>query len=417
MATSTETIPETGAGSGNEQYKQKFGSLPGLIIIVAIGFALYFGMKAIGGMHAILSYEEILGHIKNGTATGHLYWFFMNFTEPDFYGGLVSAIFILVGGFVAWLLAVKKTKWAGFEICYGQAKIWPWVFASQILSLVLTLYAFQFITMFHTLELSWVPTFIVLVSVPPSMVLMYGPGVKTLVTASVIGAAICTPAAYWINQAITTLAPMHTKMPIAVANVLAMAITGIIAASVCHVLPWMKKTEIPMINNTNAPKEKPYSAKWLMRRTITDLSEPLFYGSDIASGFLIVGVILEWILNNDHSTGGAAAIPAILLSQIISGAVGVFLYTNKYIERGWYATYVPVVCIAPACVLLFGDTIPVILFSSILGAIIGAPLAEEITDRLPKFIHPTVANVTSMGVGTIMVVAVMQCMPWFTITI
>jgi hypothetical protein len=383
-----------------------FGSLPGLIAINAIGFVLYFGLQAVGGMNAIWSYEEVFANLK--TPTGQFYWFMMNWTEPNFYGGLISSSFLLGGSFVAWRLAVGKSKWAGFEICYGNANLWPWIFASQVFSLLLTLYAFQFITLFDAEGTVWIPSFIVLVSVPASMLLLYGPSLSTFITVSVLGAAICTPVAYWLSQATASL-----NMPGAVNNVLAMAVVGLIAGSVCNALPWIKKVEIKKIDNSNAPKEDEYSATWLMRRTIADLAEPLFYGNDLAAAFLLVGVILEWILNPAHATSGAKVLPAILLSQLMSGSIGVFLYTNKYKEKGWYATYVPVVCVAPACVLMFGATLPVIVFSSVLSAIISAPFADYISSRLPPYIHGTVGNVTSMALCTALVAGVMYCTPWF----
>lgn len=66
-------------------------------------------------------------------------------------------------------------------VCYESARIWPWVFASQILSLFFTEYLFGYIHLFG-LGNAWIPTFIVIAGVPPSMVLMYGPGWKTLFT-------------------------------------------------------------------------------------------------------------------------------------------------------------------------------------------------------------------------------------------
>ena len=300
---------------------------------------------------------------------------------------------------------MRKSKYAGFEICYGSAGMWPWIFASQILSLLLTEYVFGYFFLFDR-GLSWIPTFIVLVGVPPSLLLLYGPSIKNLITASVLGASICTPTAYWLAQVTA-----EWNVPGAVNNVIAMAITGITAGCVCRVLPWMDRVELRPSSNPDAPPENYYSASWLMRRTVADLTEPLFYGNDVAAVFLLAGVCMEWIMNPAQLTGGAMMLPAIILSQFISGGLGVFLYTNKYKELGWYATYVPVVCTAPACILMFGATMPVILFSSVAGAVIGAPLAEYINSRKPDYIHGTVGNVTAMGLSTIIVAAALYCMP------
>lgn len=391
--------------SNKKQHEQRFGSVTGLTGIIAIGFVLYFVLSAAPAMNILPSYEQVVSDIN--TPINQFIWFFINFTEPDFYAGPLSSVFLLAGAAVAWQLGIRKSKYAGFGICYGNASIWPWIFASQMLSLLLTQYAFGYITLFSKGS-TWVPTFIVLVSVPASMLLLYGPSIKNLITVSVLGAAISTPAACWIAQVTA-----NWGIPGAANNVFSMVFVGVVAGSVCHILPWMDKVEIIADNNPNVPAEDYYSASWLMRRTIADLTEPLFYGSDIAAIFLLVGVCIEWILNPALLTGGAKMLPAIILSQFISGGLGVFLYANRYKELGWYATYVPVVCTAPACVIMFGPTMPVIIFASIASAVMGAPLAEWANDNKPDYIHGTVGNVMSMTLSTIILAAVMNCMPWF----
>jgi len=389
-----------------EQTKQlqKYGSPLGLALTIGVGFALYAFLSFVPKLAILPSYERIISTID--TPASQLAWLLINFTEPEFYAGIITSIFLLVGAVVAWLLAVRKTRYAGFEICYGSAHMWPWVFASQILSLLMTEYLFGYMGLFD-LGGTWIPTFIVIVSVPPSMVLMYGPGMKTLLTASVLGAVLCTPAAHWIAQATA-----GWGIPGATSNVLAMAITGIIAGAVCRVLPWMEKREARPTDNPNAEQIDYGSVTWVLRRTIADLSEPQFYGSDIVSAFILVGVCIECVLNPMLLSGGADQLPAIILSQFISGGIGVFLYTSKYQEKGWYATYVPVVCTAPACILMHGATMPIILVSSILGGVIGAPIAQWLDDRRPDFIHGTVCNVTAMAISTIFVSAVIGCISW-----
>lgn len=53
-----------------------------------------------------------------------------------------------------------------------------------------------------------------------------------------------------------------------------------------------------------------------------------------------------------------------------------FLYAGKFDNGGWYATYVPVVSVGPACVLMYGANIPVAVFAGVLGGIIGGPIAQ-----------------------------------------
>ena len=387
-----------------EKKYEKYGSPAGLILTIGIGFALYYILGAVHGQLDQGAYTKLVESVY--TPGNQLLWFLINWTEPEFFAGPVSTICLLAGALIAWLLSIRKSKYAGIEICYGSARIWPWVFASQVLSLIFTEYLFGYLHLFDT-GLTWIPTFIVIVSVPPSMVLMYGPGFTTLLTASILGAVLCTPTAYWISQATASWG-----IPGAANNVLCMVVAGVIAGCVCRVLPWMKKRAIPRTGNFNDPGIDYKSPLWILRRTLADFTEPQFYGNDIAGLFVIIGVIIDWLIHPSLLCGGANQLPAILLSQFISGGLGVFLYTGRYQERGWYGTYVPVVCTSPACILLHGSTMPIILISGILGGIIGAPIAHWLEDRRPEFIHGTVPNVFAMALSTVIVSAVIMCIPW-----
>ena len=387
-----------------EKKYEKYGSPAGLILTIGIGFALYYILGAVHGQLDQGAYTKLVESVY--TPRNQLLWFLINWTEPEFFAGPVSTICLLAGALIAWLLSIRKSKYAGIEICYGSARIWPWVFASQVLSLIFTEYLFGYLHLFDT-GLTWIPTFIVIVSVPPSMVLMYGPGFTTLLTASLLGAVLCTPTAYWISQATASWG-----IPGAANNVLCMVVAGVIAGCVCRVLPWMKKRAIPRTGNFNDPGIDYKSPLWILRRTLADFTEPQFYGNDIAGLFVIIGVIIDWLIHPSLLCGGANQLPAILLSQFISGGLGVFLYTGRYQERGWYGTYVPVVCTSPACILLHGSTMPIILISGILGGIIGAPIAHWLEDRRPEFIHGTVPNVFAMALSTVIVSAVIMCIPW-----
>lgn len=385
---------------------KRFGSPVGLLAVFILGFALYAILDAVQGNGAVIfDYDMVLENINNGS--GMIYWFFMNFTEANFIGGFFTSIFLLLGGAASWLLCLKGSKFSGFETCYGNARIWPWVFASQVLSLVIAMFVCDYMSLFD-LGLYWIPTFITIVNVPPAIMLLYGPSVSTLLTGAIMGGVFCTPMAYWLSQII---APWN--IPGVVANVGAMAVVGWAAATICHVLPWMKRVEVHPVEAMADRKEDTYSPFWLIRRTIAEFSEPLFYGSDVAGAFMIVGLLIDWILSPRLLTGGAMAIPAILLTQVVAGGIGSFLYAEQWEKKGWYATYVPVVSCSPACVLMFGASIPVALFAGIAGGIIGAPMADYIGERMADYIPCTVANVISMVLSTILLATAMYILPWF----
>ena len=383
------------------------GSAAGFAVCIGIGFVFYFGLTALSGSNQTLDYNHLIDGILNSFPK-QMAWFFMNFTEAQFYASVFAGIGLILGGFAAWILALKNSRFAGFDICYGSSTMFPWVLASQVLSLALALFVFRYIEGFADPQVTWLNTFITVVGAPPAVMLLYGPSVSALLTASVLGGLICAPTAVWIGNSIVT--PLN--LPGVVANVSAMAVTGIIVCMVCKVLPFVKKAEIKP-HRSGSVNEDVYSTSWFIRRVLADFSEAPFYGNEVASIFLLAGVTISTIICGTHGAYGSGAVPAILLSQFVGAAVGVFLYVDKFVDGGWYATYVPVVSVGPACVLFFGATVPAALFAGVLGGIMGGPVAQYFSEKLPEGVHGTVANVTSMTVCTVITAVVMGALPWF----
>ncbi|MGM0470968.1 MAG: hypothetical protein ACQEQI_01595 [Bacillota bacterium] len=399
--------------SESKFFVQPTGSIVGLLSTLGLGFIIYFLLNNIRNVSQWLSYNEIVA--KAGDNIGYKFiWFLMNFTEAEFYAGVLASLGIIIGGFIAWRLDVKRSKWAGFNVSYG-TNLWPWVFGSQLISLFIAIFVLNFTRYFSGGDYTWLPTFISVVGVPPAVMLIYGPSIRALLTGSTLGGILSFPIAFWLMNNILPI----LEVPGVVANVFTMAITGVIVLEVCRVLPWLEQKELNLIKS-DQPKlsadeklEQMSKPTWFIRRVLADFSEAQFYGNEIAGGFILLGVSLDWILNTGHAAYGSGAIPAIILSQFIGAAVGVYLYFNKYVEDGWYATYVPVVSVGPGCVLMFGASIPVAVFAGVLGGILGGPVAEYLAVKLPEELHPTIANVTSMGICTIVVSVVMKALPWF----
>ena len=382
--------------------KRLVGSIPGFAITVAIGFILYFGLNFLGGKSA-LTYNAIIDNITNEPIK-QIAWLFMNFTEPQFYAGVFSGAAVILGGIVAWILAMKNSKYAGFDICYGSSSLFPWVLASQLLSAGLAIFVYRYINLFNLPNTTWIATFISIVGAPPSIMLLYGGSITTLLTASILGGLMCAPVATWISSAI--VGPLG--IPGVVANVLTMAITGTIICYICKVLPWIKAVPVKPHRKAAAPADDVYSAKWFVRRCLAEFSEAQFYGNEVAGIFVIVGAVIDWVVSAELPAYGGGLLPGILLSQFIGAAVGVLLYTCKFEDGGWYATYVPVVAVGPACVLMFGGSIPVAVFAGVLGGILGGPVADYFSTKLPEGVHGTNANVMSMALCTTVVAMVMK---------
>lgn len=386
--------------------KERLGSLSGFVITVAGGLLLYFLLVNVKLEGSYPGYGDVIKDAA--TNLPHkLAWFFMSFTDAQFYEGVIASLALILGGFIAYMLDRKGSSKAGFPICYG-SNMWPWVLASQVLSLFLAIFVLNYIS-FLGGEVTWIPTFITVVGAPPALMLIYGGNYKNLFTVSILGGVISFPIAFWMmNNIIPVL-----KVPGVVGNVLTMAITGIILCSICKVLPWMKKVQSKEIKRKHLKYDQSLENMkkplWFIRRVLADFSEAQFYGNEIAGTFVIIGVIIDFLLNATHPGSGSGLLPAIILSQVIGSAVGVFLYFSKFLNGGWYATYVPVVSVGPACVLMFGGGIWIAIISGVLGGIIGPPLAEYLYNKLPDGYHPTIGNVTSMAITTIIVAVTIGC--------
>lgn len=389
------------------------GSPVGLAVNLAIGVIAYLLLSALVSLPGLvpgLAYDQLIAGIT-ASVPKQLAWALMDFTEPEFYASAFAGAGTILGGFVAWQLARRHSKFAGFSICYGEHEMFPWVLASQALSLGLTIFVFRFIDGFDAAPgVTFVATFIPIVAAPPAAMLLYGPSVPALLTSSVLAAALCSPTATWISAHVTS--PLG--LPGVVANVAAMALTGFAIFMVLKVLPWVKKVDVPDIRPTLTPVEDVRTPLWAVRRVIAEFSEAPFYGNEVASLVMFAGLILGTVLNPAMNVNGAgAALPAIVLSQFVSAAVGVFLYAGKFERGGWYATYVPVVSCGPACVLALGASVPVAVAAGVLGGILGGPLAEFFASLLPEDVHPTVANVASMAATTSFVYIAMAALPFF----
>ena len=395
--------------NNNQKQTSYSGPILGFVITTLIGFALYGFLSVIQQTSNAISVVTIAENAHSNILY-KLLWFLMNFTDPEFYASFLASAFIIFGGVLAWRLDKKRSKYRGFNVCYG-TNMFPWVFGAQVLSAGIAIFV-----MGYTRDLSatntWVPTFITIVGAPVAIMYIFGPSVQALLTGSILGGVISVPIATWISS---TIIPV-IEVPGVVANVMTMALTGALLIQVCYVLPWMKKVPMSPIDYQEPALSQEEelanvkTTKWFVRRAFADFSEAQFYGNEIAGLFVIVGACLDFILFPQIASN---MLGSILLGQFVAGGVGILLYHEQYAKQGWYATYVPVVSVAPACILAFGGGIPVALVAGVLGGIISAPTAEFFAKKLPDGFHGTIANVTSMAISTIIVYTVMNILPCF----
>ncbi|MDO5717382.1 MAG: hypothetical protein Q4P34_00225 [Tissierellia bacterium] len=395
--------------------KYTTGSLLGYLILVGVGLLLYFLLTPINNSGALLQpYGVLIGDLQKDSFIAKIIWMIKDFSEGQFYGGLFAGLGLILGGCVAWFLDVKRSKLRGFSITYG-LNIWPWILLSQILALSFSVFALKYLNLIDGVNFSWLPTFLLLVGAPQAVLCVFGPSISALITGVLLASFLSLPIANFVGNYI--MVPIG--MPQTIANYIALALSITLTLQVCKLAPWIKKTAHPVIreNHVELTEEQKYdllkSPLYLIRRSLADFTDCYFYGNEWPSLFLIIGALIDWLINFEHGMGGAGVFPAILLSQLVSGGLGVFLYGRKHLEYGWYPTYVPVVSIGPFCVLTFGTGLHVVFFAGILGGIIGAPFAELLNRNLPDDMHGVIPNVLAMAITTMTVISVMRALPWF----
>ncbi len=161
-----------------------------------------------------------------------------------------------------------------------------------------------------------------------------------------------------------------------------------------------------------AAAESPVAAaRWFLG----DMTEPLFYKSDLAALGLLAGAGLSWWIGRrrgrDKRGGGlgpwilASASLSLLLSNLAFGWM---------LDDGWQPTFVPFVCVAPAMVILYGAGWRTCITGAVLGAATVTPLALIFipTVASPLGLPPVVANVLAMSVGSVLAFLVARRLPW-----
>ena len=394
--------------------------LPEFIGVVVFGFVLYLIMSAVQDRlelsPSLFSFETWLERAPD-SALYRFFWLIGDTTEPTFYASLLGGFGLLAFALLAHLLYQAGSGWRGIPISYGTG-LWPWIFIASLIGLGLSVVLFG-----GLLSGGWVPTFVPFVSVPAAVVFVYGAGWKNALTGAILGALVTFPIAYLIIQYV--LAPLG--LPGVIGAVTGMWLGAIIVFEICRYLPWMSLEGAPpegghipeTREGTDLPEPPPpvdpNSRGWFGRRVLADFSEAQFYGNEWASAGLLLGTLLSWVLNPLHPALGTGLLPAVILSQVLTSAVGVFLYYERWRDLQWYPTFVPLVSVAPAMALAFGGTMQSILLGAVLGAIVAPPVAQFVIDRLPDHWHLFIGNTFSMALCSLVVFLILRYLLGFEV--
>lgn len=324
-----------------------------------------------------------------------LRWVLGDISEVAFYKHELASLGLLGGAYLAWWASRTGKSWQGFAISYGTG-LWPWLVTSSLLGLLLSNALWGWTVTADT----WQPTFAAFVSLPAAMVLMFGGGWKVTLNGAVLGALLVTPMCLlMVNYLCVPLG-----LPAVVGNVLGMAVGSVIAFVLCHRIPALVRSDYVAPAKPAPLKAPTYGLVWSVRRVLADFSEAPFFGNELASLGLLAGVLLAYALNPVSPAYGSGLILHLIGAQALTSALGVVIWRQQWIKRGWYPTYVPLVSVVPAAVLTHGGSWLVMGSSALLGALIAPPLACAIAGRLPAHFHPYIGNVISMALSTLMVV-------------
>lgn len=159
-----------------------------------------------------------------------------------------------------------------------------------------------------------------------------------------------------------------------------------------------------------------------VRWFLGDMTEPLFYKSELAACGLLAGALLAWWAGRRgkiwpgqlaYGTGLwpwvlASASLSLLLSNVVFG---------RMLDDGWQPTFVPFVCVAPAIVLMYGPGWRTCVTGAVLGAFTVTPLALLLIPTLtaPLGLPPVVANVLAMSLGSVLAFLIARKLPWLVL--
>ncbi|EIK98293.1 hypothetical protein PMM47T1_03479 [Pseudomonas sp. M47T1] len=360
------------------------------------------GLSFIAGLflsHALVldanwpTYADMVGNLNQPGAW--LRWGMGDISEFAFYKHEFAGIGLLAGAGLAWWANSTGKRWQGFAISYGSG-LWPWLVTSSLLSLLLSNLLWGW-----TLDAdTWQPTFVAFVSLPAALVLLYGPGWKVALNGAVFGALLVTPASLLLVNYVC----VPLKIPAVVGAVSGMALASAVVFLACKWFPALMTSCHPPIAPQPPVPPSHYGLIWGMRRVLADFSEAPFFGNELASLGLLAGVLLAWALNPDSPVYGTGLLLPIIAGQLLTSAIGIYLWRGHWMTKGWYPTYIPMVCVVPAAILTHGGSALVVALSAVLGALLAPPLADGLAQKLPAWMHPFVANVVAMAISTVLIV-------------
>lgn len=310
--------------------------LPALVCTIAGACLIYVAMTAalpLFANNAVLpGFLDFLGACIAGSPLAQIYWLFADFTETTFLASLPATIGLVVGVFIAAHLERTHSPHAGTGVD-GNSGIFTRMFLSAVAAVVLGIVIFG-----HTWPgfVGWIPTFAALLVVQP-LIIHFGASPAKLATCVLLGTIITFPIAHLLITYVVT--PLGVPLFVGVSA--AVTIVVPILAAICRALPWMAPEAKPAPENGEGADISftPSPFAFFINRVLGDIGELTVYGSSIGTALMYAGVIVAWTLNPLEPAYGAGNLPLLIASQIICGALSVFIYYPNWKSKPFEFTF------------------------------------------------------------------------------
>lgn len=309
--------------------------LPAFIGTIVAACAIYLAMTAalplFEGNAVLPAFGDFLGGCIAGSPLSKLYWFFADLTETTFLASMPATVGLVIGSFIAAGLERAHSPHAGTGVD-GNGRIFTKMFAAAVATVAIGILFFGNIWPGFV---GWIPTFAALLVVQP-LIIQFGASPAKLVTCVLLGTFATFPVAHLLIAHIVT--PLGVPLFVGVSA--AVTIVVPILAAICRALPWMADEPIEEEPQADAPAMvKPSPTAFFVNRVLGDVGELSVYGSSIGTALMYVGAIVAWTLNPLEPAYGAGNLPLLIASQLICGALAVFIYYPNWKSKPFEFTF------------------------------------------------------------------------------
>ena len=337
---------------------------PAFITTIAASFVLYYllGMllHAAEGNAYIFDFGQLMGGVAEGSAGWRAAWFLADISEGTFIGSLPATILVVTGSFIGAYLERKKSPAMGTGVD-GNGQIFTIMAMSGFAALIIGQLVYT--PLFQSGL--FVPSFAAFLSVQAMVVNFNANSVPKAATVTVLGSLVNMPLCFWTEKYFT--AP--NNLPLFCAVGISIIITVPLCSEIMHRLPWMKQADTMQTADPEAQDASSADtaateaeasdtqiteydsdilteSKFFINRIFGDVGEMILWGSSIGVIMLYIGYIIGAFLNPAH----AAFDPQTMITtQLITGALGVFIWYPKWKEEGWVFTFAPLLFASAIC--------------------------------------------------------------------